>query len=97
MEINFQKVIIWVLLVLLAGFIGQFGKSLSVALINKLKKKRKPLLLKPEEGVDQFGEGEVTGRVSAEDASLPDGKIQKKLAKVKFKMIKKGDGDGKKG
>ena len=90
MDIDFQKVIIWVLLILLAGFIGQFGKSLSVALINKFRKQRnKPF---PETKSEKTGLEEneaVKGNAFADKSSLPDDRVQKKLLKTKFKMMKK--------
>jgi len=89
MEIDFQKVIIWVSLVLLAGFIGQFGKSLSVALIQKFKKKKEALAVQPEETKTDSGKKKITDSMSAEEVYLPDSKALKKLEKARFKMMKK--------
>jgi hypothetical protein len=90
MEISFQKVVIWVLLILLAGFIGQFGKSLSVALINKFRKQKNKSF--PETKSEKTGleENEAEkGNAFAGKPSLPDDRVQKKLLKAKFKMMKK--------
>jgi hypothetical protein len=90
MEISFQKVVIWVLLILLAGFIGQFGKSLSVALINKFRKQRnKPF---PETKSEKTGLAENEAEKEnafAGKPSLPQDRVQKKLLKARFKMMKK--------
>jgi len=90
MDIAFQKVIIWVLLILLAGFIGQFGKSLSVALINKFRKQKNKSF--PETKSEKTGleENETEkGNAFAGKPSLPEDRVQKKLLKAKLKMMKK--------
>jgi hypothetical protein len=93
MEINIQRVITWVLLVLLAGFIGQFGKSLSTALINKFRKKKEAIVVEPEETWAAPRGKEITSNV-AEEVSSCDNKILKKHAKTRFKMMKKAEKKG---
>ena len=39
-DIDYQQVILWVLIVLAAGFIGQFGKSFATYLIALARKKK---------------------------------------------------------
>jgi hypothetical protein len=89
MEIDFQKVVTWVLLVLLAGFIGQFGKSLSITFINKLKKKKETTHSQNKETKADSRRAETIDRMVAGEVSLPYVKVQKKFEKARFKMIKK--------
>jgi hypothetical protein len=91
MEIDFRKVLIWVLLVLLAGFIGQFGKSLGIYLINRFKRRKTIRSSENEEKMVGLQEGEIKRgeKVITEAPSLLKDKVQKKLFKTRLKVIKK--------
>lgn len=41
-QVDFYRIAIWVLIVLAAGFIGQFGKSFAKHLMERFRKKPKP-------------------------------------------------------
>ncbi len=78
-------VVKWVLLVLVAGFIGQFGKSFALRLIER--RRRKAADLDPnvsQPASDPRGEIEKV-RLDAQ------AKIEKKRAKAKVKRAKKSD------
>jgi hypothetical protein len=86
-EIDYFQMIKWVLIVLAAGFIGQFGKSLATYLI---KRARAAKASNPPET--------ATGSVQEpEEATLPpiperkevQGKVEKKSSKALIKMRKK--------
>jgi hypothetical protein len=72
----------WVLLILLAGFIGQFGKSLSLRIIHYFQDKKKKFL--PDAPSEQ-GADRTAGVTSIE----PDQKSEKKMLKAHIKLAKK--------
>jgi hypothetical protein len=77
------EIIKWALLILLAGFIGQFGKSFSLRVIHYFqdkKKKRISPAAEAEQGADRTGKG---------DAINPDHKAEKKMLKTQIKLDKK--------
>jgi len=77
------NVLKWVLLVLVAGFVGQFGKALAMRLIERRK----------QSGADT----EPPPRPLSEEAELErvrraaEAKIEKKRAKAEVKRAKKAD------
>ena len=99
-EFDYLKIAKWVLIVLLAGFIGQFGKSLAKHLMEKTRLKKKGMSLKTEETARTTGREHIevfpagvkelpTG--AGQDISLEeDSKQEKKLAKTLAKQRKKG-------
>ena len=75
----------WVLLVLVAGFIGQFGKSFALRLIER-KRRKKALSKSPSPS--------PSPDVEFEKARLDSqAKIEKKRAKAEVKRAKKADSD----
>jgi len=48
-EVDYLKILKWVLIVLLAGFIGQFGKSLAKHLMEKARLKKEKLAFREAE------------------------------------------------
>ena len=73
----------WALLILLAGFIGQFGKSLSLRVIHYFQDKKKKKI-SPATVAGQ-GADRTAGVTSFE----PDQKSEKKMLKAHIKSAKK--------
>ena len=79
------NVLKWVLLVLVAGFIGQFGKSFALRLIERRRRKRADL--SPDEPP-------IPPEVLIEKQRFEaQAKIEKKRAKAEVKRAKKADTD----
>ena len=98
-EFDYLRIIKWTIIVLLAGFIGQFGKSLAKHLMKKARLKKEGLLLKAEETTCPTDRGPVEDTCSGAKG-LPSGAVQeispeetvkqaKKLAKTLAKQRKK--------
>ena len=88
------EVLKWVVIVLLAGFIGQFGKTMSLQLIDYFKKRRE----NPVTTLSQETDKEKEPAANAPDAHEVKGedvhsdqmeKAQKKALKAELKMKKK--------
>ncbi len=79
-DIDWLKIVKWVFIVLVAGFIGQFGKMLAnhFASRAKLKKKRTPQM-PAESGPDRV----------IEESEKDTAKEEKKLLKARTKQQKK--------
>lgn len=77
------EILKWVLLILLAGFIGQFGKSLSLRIIHYIQDRNK--------------KGIANTTVAAQEPNRPvkvtsdeaDQKVEKKMLKNQLKLDKK--------
>jgi hypothetical protein len=88
-SINFYKIVKWVLLVLIVGFIGQSGKYFATYLIEQArKKKRDGALAMNKDSTDAFGG--KSSRAEFLDENRIDAKANKKTMKVFLKMKKKG-------
>jgi hypothetical protein len=72
----------WIILVLIAGFIGQFGKMLAQAIIKKIQlarlKKQNPAAIETLPIKEQSAQ-----------SNAPDGRIDKKALKILAKLSKK--------
>ncbi|MBW2648318.1 MAG: hypothetical protein JRC53_00640 [Deltaproteobacteria bacterium] len=98
-EFDYLKIAKWVLIVLLAGFIGQFGKSLAKHLMEKARLKRQGLP-QSEETMPTPGREHIKGSPTGvkelptdagQDISQEEkAKQEKKLAKTLAKQRKKG-------
>lgn len=90
-QIDFYKVLFWVIIVLVAGFIGQFGKSFATYIMNRLRKKP-PRAAAPEQA-GQIGSGNDQGPDAAPSLSPApseeESKIRKKELKAELKRKKK--------
>lgn len=75
----------WVLLVLAAGFIGQFGKTLALRLIER-RKRAKAQAAEPQEA--RSGSEDERVELARIDAQT---KLEKKRAKAEVKRLKKLD------
>ena len=94
-DIDYLRIAKWVLIVLVAGFIGQFGKTLAKHLMEKARLKKKGLSPTVEETPS------ITGRARIENTPGPQEplpsaispeertKHDKKLAKAQVKQKKK--------
>ncbi|MEN6317653.1 MAG: hypothetical protein ABFD82_02705 [Syntrophaceae bacterium] len=88
-NIDYQQIILWVLIVLAAGFIGQFGKSFATHLI-ALARKKKSLSETEKQGITakQQEEGKSPAAVS-ETKTGAQAKTDKKALKAMIKEKKK--------
>jgi hypothetical protein len=87
-EIDYQQIMKWVLIVLVAGFIGQFGKTFATYLIERAKKKK--LLAASErlsDSIEQPGEAAPTATMT--ETTEERVKAEKKMLKSLIKLRKK--------
>jgi len=96
-QIDFYKVLFWVIIVLVAGFIGQFGKSSAKYIMERFRKKP-PRPAEPERppqvegGQKKDMSPPPVAAPSAESAlSKDESKIRKKELKAELKRKKKQD------
>lgn len=94
-QVDFYKVLFWVIIVLVAGFIGQFGKSFAKYIMVRFGKKppRAAGPEQPPEQVNQGGDGKKQEPAAAPSAgpaiSKEDSKMRKKELKAELKRKKK--------
>ncbi|MGD0276806.1 MAG: hypothetical protein ABSB79_12280 [Syntrophales bacterium] len=87
-SINFHQILKWVAIVLLAGFIGQFGKYFATYLIERARKKK----MKNDSGTAAGTVDEARDTVSPVNmfkATRSTAKSDKKVMKALMKMKKK--------
>lgn len=96
-QIDFYKVLFWVIIVLVAGFIGQFGKSFAKHLMERFGRKP-PRAAAPgqsQQGEDrqkpETGTPPVTGPAAEPALFKEEIKIRKKELKAELKRKKKED------
>jgi hypothetical protein len=77
------SVLKWIIVVLIAGFIGQFGKMAAEAIAGKISARRG----KKETSSIALTESSVSSASS--NSEIPDKKLLKALAKAKKKEVKK--------
>ncbi|MDO9515074.1 MAG: hypothetical protein Q7J01_03110 [Syntrophales bacterium] len=97
-DFDYLRIAKWVLIVLLAGFIGQFGKSLAKHLMEKARLKKKGSSPKIEASAPIAGGRRIEGTpdmhgpppsaISAEEKAKQDKKLVKTLVKQKKKEAK---------
>jgi hypothetical protein len=97
-DLDYLRIAKWILIVMLAGFIGQFGKSLAKHLMEKARLKREGPSSKIEETppITASGRIEDTPRIeepppatiSSEEQAKQDKKLAKTLVKQKKKEAK---------
>ncbi|HOO89817.1 MAG TPA: hypothetical protein PLA74_03235 [Syntrophales bacterium] len=97
-DLDYLRIIKWVLIVLLAGFIGQFGKSLAKHLMEKARLKRKGSPSADGEApsvtvdgtIENLSESQepLSAVLSPEEQAKRDKKLAKTLAKQKKKEAK---------
>ena len=96
-DLDYLRIAKWVLIVLLAGFIGQFGKSLAKHLMEKSRLKREgssptseeapPIITGGHEDALRMEEPPPT-TISSEELAKQDKKLSKTLVKQKKKEAK---------
>jgi len=80
-DLDYLRIIKWVLIVLLAGFIGQLGKSFAKHLLEKVRSKKKG-------SVPTFEGTPPTTSTGITEKTKEDKKLAKTLAKQKKKEAK---------
>ncbi len=93
-QIDFYKVVFWVIIVLVAGFIGQFGKSFAKYLMDRFGKKPPQGPAKPQMGLEQANRSGIKKEPSAAPPAGPamsreESKLRKKEIKAELKRKKK--------
>ncbi len=97
-DADISKIIKWVIIVLLAGFVGQFGKSFAVHLIERVKNRRKSKEKMDDydgpQGLRQSEDKEKCEFLPSETEEFSDtdkekAKQEKKIAKALAKQKKK--------
>ncbi len=88
-QITFTQVATWALVVLVAGFIGQFGRKFAEYLIERAKRKKiQKQLLGNETGKQKPVEAEKTDTLPAVDDLGDSTKEAKEISKQKKKAAK---------
>ena len=82
--ISTLSVLQWIVLVLIAGFIGQFGKMMAEAITNKIRLRRVR-----KQPLDVDAKVSVLPSPPSAAAGIPDKKYLKALAKARKKETKK--------
>ena len=87
-EIDYHQVIKWVIIVIVAGFLGQFGKSFAKYLIERARRKKaRAASEKLEASVNP--PTEPAPKEAAVETTEAIGKAEKKAAKAMVKLLKK--------
>ncbi|MBN2179158.1 MAG: hypothetical protein JW743_06985 [Deltaproteobacteria bacterium] len=97
-DIDWLNILKWVLIVLLAGFIGQFGKSFAKHLMEKARLKREkaiesnPEVVIPRDTLKEadsiYDQGQALSLKEAEDRAKQEKKMAKAISKQKKKEAK---------
>jgi len=87
-DIDYQQVIKWVLIVIVAGFLGQFGKSFASYLIAKARRK-KALAASESSEVSINQPGESSSPMTGSETTEVEAKAKKKALKALLKLRKK--------
>jgi hypothetical protein len=96
--ISTWSVLQWIVLVLIAGFIGQFGKMTAEAVVKKVRQRRAEKTQLPNEsglpsetttGVAPDSLKQASSSTRPEAAEIPDKKLIKAMAKARKKEAKK--------
>ena len=90
-DIDYQQIIKWIIIVIAAGFLGQFGKSFATYLIEKARKK-KALSIAEKSGIPDKEHQESISPTTTIETSGTDAKAKKKAMKALVKQRKKGGG-----
>ena len=87
-EIDYQQIIKWVIIVIAAGFLGQFGKSFATYLIERARRKKAHAASEKLEGVVSPPREPVL-RQAMSETTEGEGKAEKKAGKALVKLRKK--------
>ena len=87
-DIDYHQIIKWVIIVIIAGFLGQFGKTFATYLIEKARRKKN--LTSPEGSkVPSKPEAPAVAPPGSREATEAGGKAAKKALKAAIKAKKK--------
>ena len=87
-DIDYQQIIKWVIIVIAAGFLGQFGKSFATYLIERARKKKAHAASEKLEG-SVSPPREPVPRAGMSETTEAQGKAEKKAMKALVKLRKK--------
>ncbi|MGZ3578056.1 MAG: hypothetical protein ACXU9G_03430 [Syntrophales bacterium] len=87
-DIDYQQVIKWVIIVIAAGFLGQFGKSFATYLLERARKK-KSRVVSEKDKVPVNPPSEPAPRAMMSEKTEAEGKAEKKARKALVKLRKK--------
>ncbi len=87
-DIDYQQIMKWVLIVIVAGFLGQFGKSFASYLIAKARRK-KTLAASESLEVSIKQSEESTSPITGSETTEAEVKAKKKALKALLKLRKK--------
>ena len=87
-EIDYHQIIKWVIIVIVAGFLGQFGKSFATYLIERARKKKAHAASEKLERVIS-PQTEPVPRAATSETTEAEGKAEKKARKALVKLRKK--------
>jgi hypothetical protein len=90
-DIDYQQVIKWVIIVIAAGFLGQFGKSFATYLIERARRKKSRAAPEKVEG-SVNPPSEPALRAAMSETTEAEGKTEKKAGKALVKLRKKERG-----
>jgi hypothetical protein len=90
-DIDYQQVIKWVIIVIAAGFLGQFGKSFATYLIERARRKKSRAASEKVE-VSVNPPSEPAPRATTSETTEAEGKAEKKAGKALVKLRKKERG-----
>jgi hypothetical protein len=87
-EIDYQQIIKWVIIVIAAGFLGQFGKSFATYLIERARKKKARAVTEELQAtVERPTEAGPPATMS--ETTEAKTKTEKKTMKAMLKLLKK--------
>jgi hypothetical protein len=87
-DIDYQQIIKWVIIVIAAGFLGQFGKSFATYLIERARKK-KSRVASEKVDISVNPPSESTTQATMPETTEAQGKAEKKAMKALVKLRKK--------
>lgn len=87
-DIDYHQVIKWVIIVIAAGFLGQFGKSFATYLIERARKKKSRVASEIAKAPVN-PPSEPAPRVMMSENTEAEGKAEKKARKALVKLRKK--------
>ena len=88
-DIDYHQIIKWVIIVIIAGFLGQFGKMFATYLIDRAKRK-KNLPASERSDVPSKQDAPATAAPVSREATEAGDKAAKKALKAAVKAKKKG-------
>jgi flagellar biosynthesis/type III secretory pathway M-ring protein FliF/YscJ len=88
-DIDYLRIIKWVLIVLLAGFIGQFGKSFAKYIMERTRRKKEAEMAAPAESDGAEASPPATSTGAGESGKAGEEELSAELAQEEAKKKKK--------